>query len=138
MKANYIIFGVVGLFLLIVGVVYTWITYSFEPSGIEWVGVPALFALAGMCLMVSVYLWMVNRRYGDTANDRDDAEVHEEAGIQGTFSPFSWAPLWTAIGCSIVFGGYPIGLWLSFLGFVVAMYGVVMWIYEFSRGHHAH
>ena len=130
-------FGVVGFFLLIVGVVYGWLTATFEP-GIEWVGFPAFLALGAMSLMVSVILWMNDRRFGTGASDRDDAEVHEEAGIQGTFAPHSWAPLWTSLGCSFAFAGIPISWWMVAGGVALAMYGAISWAFEFSRGHHAH
>lgn len=138
MKANYVIFGVIGCFLAIVGVVYTWMSYSFDPSGIEWVGAPALFALAAMCWMIAVYVWMNERRHGRGAMDNDDAEVHDEAGIQGTYAPYSWSPIWVAIGASIAFGGFPVAWpWVA-IGIAIAMAGVIQWVFEFSRGTHSH
>lgn len=137
MKANYVMFTVLGVFLLIVGLVYGWLGYAFD-SGIEWAGFPALLALAAMSFMIAVFLFMNARRHGRGAADRDDAEVHEEAGVQGTFAPYSWAPLWTALGCSMAFAGIPIGWWLTGLGVAVAMVGVIMWVMEFSWGPHSH
>ncbi|MDO5646074.1 MAG: cytochrome c oxidase subunit 4 [Dermabacter sp.] len=137
MKVNYVMFGVLGFFFLIVGIIYGWLSYSFEP-GIEWVGFPALLMVALMCWMIAAIIWMNERRHGRGAQDVDDAPVESEAGLQGIYAPYSWAPLWTAIGCSMAFAGVPIGWWLVVLGVIVAMYGVITWVMEFSRGTHAH
>lgn len=138
MRANVIIFALIGCFVTVVGVVYTLLTLNVDPGGIEWVGVPALFALAAMCWMIAIYVWMNERRYGGGAQDDENAEVHEEAGHKGVFAPYSWAPLVCAIGSSLAFGGFPIAYWISALGVVIGMIGVVMWVMAYSVGNNSH
>lgn len=137
MKTNAVMFAVLGVFLFIVALAYGWLTYTFEP-GIEWVGFPAMLALAGLSFMISVFLWMNAKRHGRGAMDVDSAPVSSEAGIQGTFAPYSWSPLWCAIGSSMAFVGVPVGFWLTGLGVCVAMVGVISWVMEYSIGTHAH
>ncbi len=137
MKANYVMFAVLGVFLLIVGLAYGWLGYTYD-AGIEWAGFPALLALAAMSFMIAFYLRMNARRHGRGASDTEDSPVSAEAGVQGTFAPYSWAPLWTALGASMAFGGIPIGWWLVALGVCVAMVGVITWVMEFSWGYHSH
>ena len=86
MRTNVIIFALIGCFVTVVGVVYTLLTLNVDPGGIEWVGVPALFALAAMCWMIAIYVWMNERRFGGGAQDDDDAEVHEGLATRA-FSP---------------------------------------------------
>lgn len=138
MKANIAIFTAIGSFLFVVACAYTFITMNFEPSGIEWVGVPALFALAAFNWMIAVFIWLNARRFGLGASDRDNAEVHEEAGIQGKFAAQSWAPLICAAGGAVAFAGFPIALWITFAGIAIALAGTALWVLEFSVGHHSH
>lgn len=130
--------AICGFFFIIVGVAYTFLTGTYEPSGFEWVGVPAIFGLSGLMFMMSIYSMMTTRRFNKQAQDDHAGEVHDEAGVQGTFAPYSWAPLWASLGASIVFIGLPIGWWLMVLGFIVAAYGVITWVMAHSTGFHAH
>ncbi len=131
------IFTIVGVFFLITFSAYTFIGMN-APAGIEWVGTPAILALAGLMFMTAVYLFLVTRTHKHQAQDWHAGDVPDEAGVQGTFSPHSWAPLWTSLGASIVFVGLPIGWWLMALGFIVAFYGLISWVMHYSIGFHSH
>jgi hypothetical protein len=123
-----------GIFFFIpVGIVYGIMT-----EWNEWVGFPALFMLAGMAGMVGFYLYYTAKRVGPRPEDRLDGEIHENAGVVGQFSPWSWWPLMLAAAAAIGFLGLALGFWVLFLGVGLAIIGLVGWVFEYSRGDHAH
>lgn len=126
------VFFAVMLFFLIVGTSYAVVT------GGESVGTWALLLLVGMYGMVGVYLFLVGRKVDPRPEDQPRADVEEHAGEVGVFSPHSWWPLVLGVGVTLVFGGVAMGWWLTGLGFVVSLVGLVGQTFEFSRGQHAH
>lgn len=132
MKAEIRIFGVMVPFFLVVGLGYgLWSVW--EP-----VGTLALLLVAGLAGMVSFYLLLVSRRVDPRPEDDPYAEVEAGAGDLGVFSPWSWWPLVVAAGAAVGFLAMAIGWWLMVIGAMVAVIGLVGWIFEFSRGQHAH
>jgi hypothetical protein len=123
-----------GIFFFIpVGIVYGVMT-----DWDEWVGFPALFMVAGMAGMVGFYLYYTAKRVGPRPEDRLDGEIHENAGVIGQFSPWSWWPLMLAAAAAVGFLGLALGFWVLFLGVGLAIIGLVGWVFEYSRGDHAH
>jgi len=43
-----------------------------------------------------------------------------------------------AAAAALVFAGLAVGWWLSAIGGGVAVIGLIGWVFEFSRGQHAH
>lgn len=138
MRASAKIFWILGVFFLIVAIAYGFVTYRYEPLGIETVGFPALLALAGLGFMIAMALTLAARKHHLDASDDLDGEVSEAAGVQGSFSPYSWAPLWAAFGAALCFLGVAAGWWIFAFGVIFAIYGLLMWVLEFSSGQHAH
>ena len=128
MRATARIFWIVGVFFLVVTVAYGLLTGYFEPLGVETVGFPAMIALTGLAF----------RKNDLGASDEEDGDLESSAGVQGSFSPYSWAPLWAAIGGALCFLGVAAGWWIFAFGILFAGYGVLLWVLEFSRGQHAH
>lgn len=74
-------------------------------------------------------------RKGDLGPSEDMyGEVEADAGVQGSFSPYSWAPLWAAVGAGLCFLGVAAGWWIFAFGVIFAIYGILLWVLEFSRG----
>ncbi|WP_394214750.1 cytochrome c oxidase subunit 4 [Brachybacterium vulturis] len=138
MRASAKIFWILGVFFLIVGIAYGFLTARYEPLGIETVGFPAVLALSGLGFMIAMTLTIAARRHELDASDDLDGEVSEAAGVQGSFSPYSWAPLWVAIGAALCFLGVAAGWWIFAFGVIFAIYGILLWVLEFSAGQHAH
>ena len=138
MRASAKIFWILGIFFLVVAIGYALVTGLYEPHGIETVGFPALLALSGLGFMIGMALTINARRHELDASDDLDGEVSESAGVQGSFSPYSWAPLWASLGASLCFLGVAAGWWIFAFGVIFAIYGVLMWVLEFSSGQHAH
>ena len=133
MKVEAWLFILVGVFFIPVATVY-----GFMVGWNEHVGYLALYLLAALCLMVGVYLYYTGNRIGARPEDRLDAEIHEGSGEQGHFSPWSWWPLVLGLACAAGFLGLAVGWWVFLFGAGLAVIALVGWVYEYSRGDHAH
>lgn len=126
------------LFLLLVPFfVAAGLVYGFW-SRWEPVGVAGLFLVSGLMAMIGAYLALLARRIDARPEDDPYADVEQGAGDQGVFSPWSWWPLVLAAGAAISFASLAIGWWLMAIGAAVGLIGLVGWVFEFSRGQHAH
>ena len=133
MKVETKLFAYLTPFFLVVAVVYGYLVEWTEP-----VGYLALFLTAGMSGMIAYYIGFTGRRVGPRPEDRLDAEIHEGSGEQGFFSPWSWWPLLLGISCAIGFLGMAVGWWVLYIGAGLAVVALVGWVFEYSRGNHAH
>jgi len=127
------LFMLVGVFFIPVATVY-----GFMVQWHEHVGYLGMYLLAGLCLMIGVYLYYTGNRVGARPEDRVDAEIHEGSGEQGHFSPWSWWPLVLGLACAAGFLGLAVGWWVLFMGAGLAVIALIGWVYEYSRGDHAH
>ena len=133
MKVETKLFAYLTPFFLVVGVVYGYLVEWTEP-----VGYLALFLTAAMSGMIAYYIGFTGRRVGPRPEDRLDAEIHEGSGEQGFFSPWSWWPLLLGISAAIGFLGMAVGWWVLYIGAGLAVVALVGWVFEYSRGNHAH
>ncbi|WP_087485034.1 cytochrome c oxidase subunit 4 [Brachybacterium massiliense] len=138
MRATAKIFWILTVFFAIVAAAYAFVTSRYEPMGMEMVGVPAIIGLAGLALMIALTASIAVKKNDLGASDELDGEVSDDAGVQGSFSPYSWAPLWASLGASLCFLGVAAGWWIFAFGVMFAIYGVILWVMEFSTGQHAH
>ncbi len=120
------------LFFIPVGLIYAWWSGG-EPVGT--VGIPLVGGLVGM---IGGYLLLLSRRIDARPEDDPEALIAEGAGDQGVFSPWSWWPITIAAAGAIVFLGMAVGWWLLVIGVALGVVGLVGWVFEFSRGQHAH
>ncbi|KRE78475.1 cytochrome c oxidase subunit 4 [Arthrobacter sp. Soil763] len=133
MKIESRIFGLGVFFFVPVAIVYGIVTGWNEP-----VGYLALLLVAGLAGMIGAYLGFTARRVGMRPEDRSDAEIHEGAGEQGHFSPWSWWPLVLGLASAGGFLGLAVGFWVTYISGGLALVALVGWVYEYSRGDHAH
>lgn len=132
MKFNAYLFSGGVLFFVPLGVIYAfW-------SGGEAVGTAGLLLLGGLVGMIGGYLWLVSRRIDAGPDDDPHAEIADGAGVQGQFPPWSWWPLILSASGALTFAGLAVGWWLAGIGAATAVIGLVGWVFEFSRGKHAH
>lgn len=132
LRIEALLFGAGVLFFAPVGIVYGWLT-DWEP-----VGSTALLLLAGLSGLVGFYLFVVGRRIDPRLEDDPLGDITDGAGEIGVFSPWSWWPLVLGIAVSLVFLGLAVGFWLTGIGVVLGIIGLVGQLFEFSRGQHAH
>lgn len=104
----------------------------------EAVGTVSLLLVGGLVVMIGGYLGLLARRIDARPEDDGYADIEQGAGEQGTFSPWSWWPLVLAAAAAIVFASLAIGWWLTPIGVALGVIGLVGWVFEFSRGQHAH
>ncbi|MDQ4501085.1 cytochrome c oxidase subunit 4 [Sinomonas sp. ASV322] len=133
MKIESWLFGTGVFFFVPVAIVYGFLT-----NWHEWVGIMGMLLVGGLAGMIGSYLGVTARRVGTRPEDRDDAEIHEGAGEQGHFSPWSWWPLILGAAAAIGVLGIAVGWWIFFIGAGIGIVALVGWVFEYSRGDHAH
>ncbi|GAA2674613.1 cytochrome c oxidase subunit 4 [Streptomyces aculeolatus] len=127
MKIQGHMFGWLAAFVLIAAIVYGY--WSKEP-----VGTTALFLAFGLTAMIGYYLVFTARRVDTGAQDNKEAEVADDAGELGFFSPHSWQPLSLAIGGALAFLGVVLNWWLLYFSIPVILVGLFGWVFEYYRG----
>jgi hypothetical protein len=127
------LFGTGVFFFVPVALIYGWLTHWSE-----WVGIVGMLLVGGLAGMIGSYLGVTARRVGTRPEDREDAEIHEGAGEQGHFSPWSWWPIVLGAAAATGMLGIAIGWWITFIGAGIAIVALVGWVFEYSRGDHAH
>ncbi|NYI41207.1 cytochrome c oxidase subunit 4 [Demequina lutea] len=133
MKTESRIFFIPGAFFLLVAIVYGFLTH-FQ----ELVGFPAILLSAAFALMIAFYFRMLEKRHGERPEDRDEGMVSEQSGDQGLYAPWSWWPLVLAFGCALAFVAMAVGWWVMVPAVIVAVIGLVGWVFEFSTGRFSH
>ncbi|CPU66961.1 MULTISPECIES: cytochrome c oxidase subunit 4 [Cellulosimicrobium] len=132
MKVEYKLFIFLTPFFALIGVVYgLW-------SGWEPVGSAALLLTAGLSGMIGAYLALTAKRIDARPEDDPDGLIEQGAGDQGVYAPWSWWPLAIAGSAAVVFLGLAVGWWLVYVGIALSAIALVGWVFEFSRGQHAH
>ena len=107
-------------------------------SGWEPVGSAALFLTFGLAAMIGGYLALTAKRIDARPEDDPDGLIEQGAGDQGVYAPWSWWPLAIAASAAICFLGLALGWWIVGIGVVLGSIALVGWVFEFSRGQHAH
>jgi Cytochrome c oxidase subunit IV len=133
MKVETWLFGSGVVFFTPIAIVYGLITQWKEP-----VGVVAIALTAGLGLLIGVYLFITSRRIDPRPEDDPLGEIAQGAGELGEFSPYSWAPLFLGFSAAVVFLGLAVGWWLFFIGAALSALALVIWVYEYFVGEHAH
>jgi len=126
------LFGIGVLFFVPVGLIYALL------SGGEPVGTVAIPLVGGLVGMIGAYFALLARRIDPRPEDDELAEIADGAGDQGVFSPWSWWPLVIALAAAVAFLGLAIGWWLLVIAVPLGVIGLIGWVFEFSRGQHAH
>ncbi|GAA1121266.1 cytochrome c oxidase subunit 4 [Citricoccus alkalitolerans] len=133
MRTNVKLFTLLGVFLIVVATVYGfWVRWT------EWAGIPALYAVAGLSLMVAVFLWLTERKFGQGPDDDEHGEISQYSGTYGSFAPWSWWPLGLGLACAAFVLGLAIDAWIAFIGVGAGIFFLVGWVFEYSKGDHAH
>lgn len=132
MRVEMLLFLLLSLFFVAATILYA-VLSDWEP-----IGVTALGLLIGLNGLVAAYLWLVGRRIDFRAEDDPLGEVADHAGEIGTFSPHTWWPLVLGVAAMLVFLGVAVAWWITGLGFVLGIIGLVGNTFEFSRGIHKH
>ncbi|MBL1288760.1 cytochrome c oxidase subunit 4 [Streptomyces sp. NPDC057067] len=127
MKIQGKLFLWLSVFLLAMAVTYG--VWSKEP-----VGTTALVLAFGLAIMIGFYLAFTANRVDAMAQDNKEADVADEAGEVGFFSPHSWQPLSLAIGGAFLFMAVVFGWWLAYFSAPLLLIGLFGWVFEYYRG----
>ncbi len=127
MKVQGKMFLWLAAFILVIAIVYG--VWSKEPAGTT-----ALFLAFGLARTIGYYLAFTARRVDQLAQDNDEADVADEAGEVGFFSPHSWQPLALGVGGAIAFMAVVFGWWLLYFGFPLILIGLWGWVFEYYHG----
>lgn len=127
MKIQGRLFLWLSFFILAVAIVYGY--WSKEAAGTT-----ALFLAFALAIMIGFYLSFTARRMDSLAQDDKEADVADEAGEVGFFSPHSWQPFSLAIGGALAFLGVAIGWWLLYFSAPLIVVGLWGWVFEYYRG----
>ena len=120
-----------GIFFALIAPIYWLLTE-------DWTGTTALVMTFLLCLLLGFYLYVVAKQIPARPEDRLDGEIADGAGELGFFPPYSWWPLFCALGLAVVVVGFVIGWWLFIIGAVLLGGMVLGWVFEYYRGVHAH
>ena len=127
MKIQGKLFIWLSVFMLAMAVTYG--VWSKEP-----VGTTALVLAFGLSIMIGFYLAFTANRVDAMAQDNKEADVADEAGEVGFFSPHSWQPLSLAIGGAFLFMAVVFGWWLAYFSAPLLLIGLFGWVFEYYRG----
>ncbi|MFI8187888.1 cytochrome c oxidase subunit 4 [Streptomyces sp. NPDC085946] len=127
MKIQGKMFMGLSAFILVMAIVYGW--WSKEPAGTT-----ALFLAFGLAIMIGFYLGFTAKRVDVGAQDNKEADVADDAGEVGFFSPHSWQPLSLAIGGAFAFLSIALGWWLMYFSAPLILIGLWGWVFEYYRG----
>ncbi|MFF9686212.1 cytochrome c oxidase subunit 4 [Streptomyces sp. NPDC014623] len=127
MKIQGKLFIWLSVFMLAMAITYG--LWSQEP-----VGTTALVLSFGLTIMIGFYLAFTANRVDAMAQDNKEADVADEAGEVGFFSPHSWQPLSLAIGGSFLFMAVVFGWWLAYFSAPLLLIGLFGWVFEYYRG----
>ncbi len=127
MKANWKLFTFLAVFYVIMTVVYWGV--GGEPVGIT--GMTLAACLAGM---VGFYLWFTQKRIGVAIpSDNDEAEIADDAGELGFYSPQSWWPLPVALSATALSLGLIIGWWLVLIALGTLVLSIIGMVTEYEK-----
>jgi hypothetical protein len=127
MKVEGYLFAALAVFLLIVSVVYGFLSE-------EWVGTTCMALSGGLALIVGYYLLFTARRMDMRPEDRPDAEISEGSGEVGFFAPHSWWPIFTAAAFTVTTLGLVFGPFVGVIGLFAVLVTVSGFLFEYYVG----
>ena len=130
MKANWKLFVGLSIFYVIMAVVYYVV-------GGEAVGITGMILAACLAGMVGFYVWFTQKRIGfDIPSDDLNAEIADDAGELGFYSPHSWWPLPVALSATAMGLGLIIGWWLTLIALGALVISIIGTLTEYLKPVH--
>ena len=127
MKVNWQLFGGLGVFYVLVTIIYWQV-------GGEPVGIGGMLLAACLAGMVGFYIWFTQKRIGVTLpEDNLNAEIIDGAGELGFYSPHSWWPLPVALSACTMGLGLIVGWWLTIIGIGAIMISIIGMVTEYEK-----
>lgn len=136
MKTNVAIFNLLTVFYIIVAAVYGYWS-NLVYGEIEVIGFAAIGMLVFLTGFLAFYLGKAAKNFTGP-EDLPDANIEDGEAEMGFFAPWSWWPLMLGIGGAICFTSLAVGWWMFIIGFPLAIVALIGFVFEHSRGLHAH
>ena len=136
MKTNVKIFNLLTVFYLVVAAVYGYWS-NLVYGQIEVIGFAAIGMLVFLTGFLSFYLAKTAKNFTGP-EDMPDANIEDGEAEMGFFAPWSWWPLMLGIGGALCFTSLAVGWWMFIIGFPLAIVALIGFVFEHSRGLHAH
>jgi hypothetical protein len=136
MKTNTRIFNLLTVFYFIVAIVYGYWS-NLVYGKIEVIGFAAIGMLVFLTGFLAFYLGKTAKNFTGP-EDMPDANIEDGEAEMGFFAPWSWWPLMLGIGGAICFTSLAVGWWMFIIGFPLAIVALIGFVFEHSRGLHAH
>jgi len=135
-KSNIGMLVVLAVFFVVTTIGYVVVSNIYwgytEPIGSIVIGL-----LVPLCLFIAYFLHAADKRSALLPEDRLDAEISDDSGEIGFFSPWSWWPLILAAALAFVFLSLAVGWWLTYFAIPFAIVAVIGFVFENSRGANA-
>jgi hypothetical protein len=127
MKANWKLFTSLSVFYVVMTIIYWFV-------GGEPVGITGMLLSACLAGMVGFYLWFTQKRIGFAIpSDNDEAEIADDAGELGFYSPHSWWPLPVALSATAMSLGLIIGWWLVLIALGSLVISIIGMVTEYEK-----
>jgi hypothetical protein len=136
MKTNTRIFNLLTVFYFIVAIVYGYWS-NLVYGKIEVIGFAAIGMLVFLTGFLAFYLGKTAKNFTGP-EDMPDANIEDGEAEMGFFAPWSWWPLMLGIGGALCFTSLAVGWWMFIIGFPLAIVALIGFVFEHSRGLHAH
>jgi hypothetical protein len=127
MNANWKLFSGLSAFYFALAVVYYYV-------GGESVGITGMILAGSLAGMVGFYVWFTQKRIGQAIpSDNDNAEIADDAGELGFYSPHSWWPLPVALSATAMGLGLIIGWWLTLISLGALVISIIGMVTEYEK-----
>ena len=139
MRANSNLFWILGGFFWLSDVAYIiWSLLGSEHHEVEWVGAVGMGLAGVFSFFLAFYLGRTHAAQGgETPSDLVNANIDDGDPEMGNFSPWSWWPMTLAFALALVFLGFAVGIWISFIGAPIVIVAIIGWYYEYYRDNFA-
>ncbi len=137
MRSNIVILLVMAAYFTVADIAYAIWTYL-EWGHVEPIGTAAMALLVILAVFIAYYLWSGMKRSGTLPEDNLNGNIEDESGEVGFYSPWSWWPMVLGASSAVAFTSLAVGWWLFFIAVPFAIVGIIGFVYEYSRGAHAH
>lgn len=124
-------------YFVIATIAYGVLTYQ-DFGAIEPIGTAAMGLSMILSVFIAYYLYSGHRRTAMLPEDNYEGNIADDSGEVGFFSPWSWWPLILAASAALAFLALAVGWWLFYISVPFVLVGVIGFVYEYSRGQHAH
>jgi hypothetical protein len=136
MKTNKNIFLLLTVFYVLITAIYGY--WSYLANGkVEIIGTAAIGMLVFLSGFIAFYFGKTAKNFTG-AEDLPDANIEDGEAESGFFAPFSWWPLALGISSALCFTALAVGWWLFVCAFPLALVALIGFVFEHSRGAHAH